>query len=227
MSASEVRAPEGSDAWHLFETHAVSRTMGTGKVYKRWIFGRMGEGAGTRYDSVASGATLLLRNVVREYAIRELPRSYTESFEELSAGGDEFAPRGELLTSAPVVESDVQIQELDDLCEKHGQEAFEMATTRERAALIAKAAGISLDHPAVNRAAGCARTALGKTYRNYVQSVGEFLLAQYPGEDPEMLTLLGLKLLEKVKKFTFSWMEAEKAFPELSLLIETRQEGEV
>jgi hypothetical protein len=220
ISRDEVEVPAGRDAWHLFETHAVARSLGTGKVFKRWIFGRMGKDPETWYDSVSSGATLILRNVVREYAVRELPRERTISLESQLDAGYEFASGDELLPSVPGVEAEVHLHDLDEIARTLEQEVFDLSTPRERIALVAKSTGISLDHPLVNKAAGCGRTALGETYRNYVLSIGGMLRNRYPDDEPETLMLLSMQLLERIKKITFLWFEAENVCPELSLYIE-------
>lgn len=220
IPGDEIVVPEGRDAWHLFETHAVARSMGTGKIFKRWIFGRRGEDPETWYDSVSSGATLILRNAVREYVVRELPRERTASLESHADTSCEFAPGDELLLSAPGVEMQVQMRELDDICRDLEQEVFEMSTLRERVALLAKSVGISLDHPLVNKAAGCGRTVLGETYRNYVLSIGALVRSRYPDDDSETVMILSMQLLDRIKKMTFLWFEAENPFPELSLYIE-------
>ena len=66
--------PDAGDAWHLFETHLAVKTTKQGKRYKDWLFDRVRSTKDPPLDVVQGGASLMMRDVVRErHRLRDGP----------------------------------------------------------------------------------------------------------------------------------------------------------
>lgn len=94
-------ASDAEDGWHRFETHLLLKNTRGGKRYKDWLFARAEHVEWHPWDAIQGGATLLLRDVVREYLRREhAPDRVTSLHRPVGMVGDSNVTLEELLPGA-------------------------------------------------------------------------------------------------------------------------------
>lgn len=220
----EALAMEPPDAWHLFESHLVAGTTQRGKRYKDWLFARTEGSRDPFLDVIQGGATLLMRDVVREHLRQECPPANTVSIQEpLSHGEGEPLTLEDLLPGAPDCTDEVAQREWTRLSDRHAHAAFADTTTRERMILAAKMLGVSLAHPAVTSVTGRRKSVLSTTLRSLVERIGERIKIEYPDEEPRALVALCLLTLTNVKRLSLEWAKSEKACARLFRVVEEAQ----
>jgi len=193
------------EAWHRFETHLLVKNTRSGKAYKEWLFARK-EGAGSsRCQLIESGATLIMRDVVREYIRREFPPSSAVSldapFPGYSAGG---VPFGDLIPGGIDPSDTAALKEMEGLSRRHAREIIARIDRRERAALQARASNTSFANPAVLKAAGCGRTRLTEIHNALVRGIVKQLHSEYSNEDRDALLQLTLMTFQSLSSMILS-----------------------
>ncbi|NQT91836.1 MAG: hypothetical protein HQ559_03675 [Lentisphaerae bacterium] len=217
----EAPTLEPPEAWHLFESHLVAGTTQQGKRYKDWLFART-EGSGDPFlDVIQGGATLIMRDVVREHLRQECPPANTISIQEpLSHGEGEPLTLEDLLPGAPDPTDEVAHREWTRLAADHARATFEDTTTRERAVLAATALGVPMAHPAVKSVTGRSKSVLSTTLRSMVEQVGERIKLEYPDEEPQALIALSLLTVTNLKRLAIEWAKSETACARLFRVVE-------
>jgi hypothetical protein len=201
-----------ADAWHLFETHLLVRNTRCGKRYKEWLFDRVNAPAaavrpaeGDWLDTVQGGATLIMRDVVREYLRREHSPDWTVSLNSPISDGDTPLTLEDLLPGSLDPAGEVAQREFERLAALHAARFAAEMNRRERVALLARGEGIPLTHPAVEFAAGCRKSTLNEALHGFVARVVRQLRAHYGGEDPSALRLLAVMILGKTQDEVAAW----------------------
>jgi hypothetical protein len=196
----------GGDAWHLFETYLAVRNTRQGKKYKDWLFARM---PGTKRDdleALAGGAALLMRDAVRERLRREYAPSNMVS---LNSPMDDLDETGltleDLLPGAIDPLDEVATREFERLAAGHAQEFFAEMNPREKVAFLAKDLGISLAHREVEKAAGCRKSVLSQSYRDFILNTVSRMKKRYSTEDSKDVKALTLMTLQEVKEVVRTW----------------------
>ncbi len=197
---------DGRDSWHLFETHLQINKSREGKRYKDWLFARAGGAAA----ALESGATLLMRDVVREYLRREYSAAWMKSIQAGAGAGEE---RGwtleDLLPGQADPLSDVMEREYKELAEKEAARILRDLSRRERIALAARAAGLSLAEPRIERAAGCKKSMLNQVWQTAAEKVAVEIRRAWAGEDRDAILQLTLSVFDTLKKQTILWISSE------------------
>lgn len=195
-----------ADAWHLLETHLVVKTDAAGKRYKDWLFARVAGRAGqAALDAIQGGATLIMRDVVREHLRREYsPREFTSLNAPLS-DGDVPLTLEDILPGGADPADEAGQREIERLAGEHASGFFREMSRRERVALLARELGLSLAHPAVARAAGCGKSMLCAAFRESVTRVAARLLADYGREDLPGVRVLTVRVLDRLTKAVLDW----------------------
>lgn len=221
----EAPALAPPDAWHLFETHLVAGSTRQGKRYKDWLFARTEGSSDPFLDVIQGGATLIMRDVVREHLRKEcLPANTVSIQEPLSHGEGESLTLEDLLPGAPDPTDEVAQREWSRLADRHAHRAFTDTTSRERMVLAARMLGISLAHPAVESVTGRRKSVLSTTLRALVERVGERIKVEYPDEEPGALVALCLLTITNVKRRALEWAKSEKACARLFRVVEEAPE---
>ena len=203
--------PSVDDVWHLFESHLVVRGTSRGKRYKEWLFARTAITRDNALDVIEAGATLIMRDVVREYRRRELPWDRSVSMDQPVGGDAGDLTMHDLLpgTTDPVEE--IGRREYERLSRRHAQDLFGGMPVRARVALLARGLGLPLSHGEVAKAAGCGKSALNVTFREVMKTAAEALRSQYPSDDTESLVALTLMTLSEAKRLALAWGKAQDA----------------
>jgi hypothetical protein len=217
--AAGAEHPVPDDPWHLLEAHlTVSATRG-GKRYKDWLFARVAGSGDPPLDVVQGGASLMMRDVVRDYIRRECaPPSAVSLSRPLVEGGERSVTLLDLLPAGLDPACDVCLREYETLAEEHAREFAAELSQRERIVLIAKSLRLSLAHPAVEQLAGCRKSTLSDAYRDLMQRIAERLRARYREDDVESVLTLALMTVEKVSAGIFHAEKSENTLAGLFML---------
>ena len=211
---------EAREIWHLFETYLQVNPARAGKRYKDWLFARVEGSPDSPLDVIQGGATLLMRTVVREHLRQEYSPPNTVSLNApLPEAGDESLTFEDLLPGQLDPAWDVEIREFRALAARLAQRQVAEMTPRERVAALAKALGLSLAHPAVEKAAGCRKSVVNAAYAGFVKRVQERIKADFPGEDASAIRLLLILTLGEVHDRVLTWGKSEKSCAHFFLLI--------
>jgi len=197
-------------AWHLLESHVTVKQTREGKAYKNWLFARSRCSTDNELRAVEGGASLIMRDVVRNYLTAEFSPSETVSI-AMNIGDSDGSPLtigdllpGELDPSQALVE-----RELSDLGRRYAQSLFRSMDRRERIALLAKQASISLAHPAVLQAAGCGKSALHETYVKLLRRVHGRITADHPRSESHSVLAMATLCLRGLVDLLSSWGAAD------------------
>jgi hypothetical protein len=196
-------------AWHLFESHLQLKSTRQGKRYKDWLFARLDGTSDAPARVLEAGASLIVRSVVREHVRHERPAAGTVSLDAPLSDDLGAAITLEALLPAPgdtVV--DVIRREGEALARTTACAAFSGLARRTRVALAAKALGVSLAHPVVERAAGARKSALSDDYRRWLLALAEDVRVRSRGDGD--LTRLALEALKHAQDLAVEWARSEK-----------------
>jgi hypothetical protein len=211
----------GRQAWHLFESHVTVKQTRQGKSYKQWLFARPRRPGDSELDVVQGGASLIMRDVVRNHLAAEFSPPQTVSMtahvETTHAGSRTLE---ELLPDDSDPRAAISRRELSSLAREHAESLFTRMTRRERIALLAKQARISLAHPAVLDAAGCGKSSLHEAYRRATHRVhGRLTAAPTRDDPPSLLEMAGLCLRALIEQLS-AWSARDKECQQLVGLLQ-------
>jgi hypothetical protein len=211
LRSSSLSGFEGRDFWHLFETHVQINASREGKRYKDWLFARAGGPADLSAERLESGATLLMRDVVREFLRQEYSAAWMQSIQSNVRAGEEGGwTLEDLLPGEADPISDVMEREYMELADKEAARILQELSRREKIAIAAREAGLSLADPRVEQAAGCRKSMLNRAWKDVAEKVVKDIRRAWSDEDPEAVLQLTLKVFDAVKKDTISWISSEK-----------------
>jgi hypothetical protein len=215
-------APESTDrTWHLFESHLQLKATRQGKRYKDWLFARLDGATDQPAEVVEAGASLIVRSVVREYLRDERPRAGTASLDAPVV--DDFGhplTLEDLLAGPADTAAEVMARESEALARRSAVDAFAALPRRTRIVLAAKALGVSLAHPSVERLARARKSALSDEYRRCVAELAEALRARYAGEYAGRMATLAAQTLHHMFELAVEWARAEKGCGKLFSCVE-------
>ena len=205
-----LRVPE-RDAWHLFEVHLAVRGDRQGKRYKDWLFDRAGGLEAVGVEAVAGGAAVLMRDVVREHLRREChPAGVLSLHAPLGTGMETGLTLEDLLPGGVDPAEAAALREFEELASAHANSLMSDMGRRERVALLAKDVGLSLAHPAVEKVAGCRKSALNSTYQEMITRVARRVRMEHPDDDVEAVRVLTVMTLSELRRRTRLWGEADR-----------------
>ena len=225
MSDPRVLTPEPADAWHRFETHLQLHNTREGKSYKKWLFARAGNAP--TLDAVQGGATLLMREVVREYLRREFSGRNMVALDMPleSAEGGQIPSLHELLPSDIDTASDVERRDLESLAASAAVTALSTLQRREKVAILAREIGLSLNHPAVSIAAGCRRSVLWTADQEVLVGLVNLVRRLHMQEDRATLARLAVLVYENIRKLIFPWGKSDSACSQLFMIVENQSDA--
>lgn len=203
---------EERQAWHLFESHLELKTTRAGKAYKIWLLSRANEDGPRAVQALESGASLILRDVVREFMRKELSPPRTVSLARPL--NDDFARPmtiADLLPGETSPASKVEMREYSELADGHAGAAFDDMQRRERIAVFCRSMGISLAHHVVTEIAGCRKSSLSNSYRDAITRIASHLQHKYVKEDSDSVKTLTLMTIQVVKERVVVWAKLEKS----------------
>ena len=221
-----VRAllPEPSQSWHLFETYLAIRNTREGKAYKQWLFARA-EGMDDFLKGLESGASLLMRDVVREYLRRECSSRRMVSLNQpMGTKAGETVTLDELLPGSSDESHSIELRDLEDVAGKESGEICGTMPRREKITLLAHSLRLSLKDPAVLAAAGRGKSVLHTAFRDALVHIAAHIRRKFSGEPRDVQALLSIYAFKAVKKAILSWGKSEKALAGFFHTMERRGE---
>ncbi|NQU12238.1 hypothetical protein HQ590_15695 [bacterium] len=215
-----------SNPWHLFETYLTVNPNRSGKHYKDWLFARTIGSADPALAVIQGGATLLVRDVVREYLRRECPPPWVSSIDTPVPGTESALTVADLLPAAALPTDDIEQREWEMLAAKHAGTLPGQLDHRERVALVAKELGVPLSHPVALRVAGCSKSMLHAAWRQLYHRVARQLRPRYPDDPPVAILQLAILTIAAATQIILEQVSSESGLAQLFLLVE-KQPGPV
>jgi hypothetical protein len=218
---SLTAAMKPRDSWHLLESRFVANRTRRGKSYKDWLFARLRNSPDRPLDVVQGGATLIMRDAVREHLRREFAPPRTRSLDQpvRSAAGTPVT-LAELLPDEQHVAEQAAQREYLRLAEAQAEAVFEESSRRERALLLARGLGISFNSSALEELLGRKKSVLSQAYRRFVEGLAARIRRLYPEEDGQALLTLSCMTLEEVTQRAIRWGKSERSLAALFLSVE-------
>jgi hypothetical protein len=207
--------PDAAGCWHLAETRLATGRTRQSKRYKDWLFDRAG-GAAATLDAVQGGASLLLRDVVRDYLRREGPRPRHLS---LDAPVSEGLPTlAELLADTP--DAAVEERDFQGVARPLAEALFAQLPDRERLVVLAKQLGVPLYHPAVEGAAGVHKSRVATLWQSVYRRLAARVDESQAGEVRGARLAISLQAAAELDALIVSWGRVEKSAAVLFMLAE-------
>lgn len=212
--------PSDADCWHRFESHFILTRTLAGKSYKRWLFDRVRRLNGGAIDIVESGASLIVREVVRVYVQEE--RCRDERLDAMPgegtwAVGGRGAPSGltakDLLQAPSDTRAAVDAQVRQTLAGEMAAALFEQTDRGERWALAARGLDLPFSDATLERASGLAKSRLYQLFNHVVLEVARQVENRLPATDRDERVPLGACLLECLYDRAVQWARLEKSCP--------------
>jgi hypothetical protein len=203
-SGPVMKVAEARDAWHLLESYCQINTTRQGKRYKDWLLNRQNDDSAmpTWLASVESGATLLMRDVVRDYLRSEHAASFMTSMQRPLAG--ETFTLEDLLPDAIEPADEISRREWAALARDQAMGFLPTLTKREAMVVWARGHEIALTDPRLQDWAGSRTSTLHKDHRDSVARLGRMVKKAYPEESPAVWTHIALLAWEEIGRQIFS-----------------------
>lgn len=200
------------DAWHLFETFLLVKSTRAGKRYKDWLFARLDEMPGLPGAVIESGATLIMRDVVREHLRREVaPLLQVSLHLPLATGEGAALTLEDLLPGPGDPVAEVARGEYPAFAATMAGRLFEETPQRLRVAILAKIMGLSLADPAVVAAAACGKSVLSAAYGAFRTELRARVVSEFSNEGPVGVADLLARVAQELQERIFLWARSEKA----------------
>lgn len=206
--APAVSMMPAAEAWHRFETHFRLHHSPAGKSFKAWLFTRKNTRGYSVRETVEAGATLLVRDVVREYLRREYSDPRMVSYSEGTGGispDDQPLSVVELLPCQSDTTMMVEERDLDELARMESLAAFAQLDRKQRVALLVHQAGLSLGHPMAIKAAKCSGATMYNAFRSTLAGIAALARSRYAREEPTVQATLACRIYEHVSGLAFAW----------------------
>jgi len=218
--AVDGRIPNAAECWHLLESWMVVGRTRRGKCYKQWLFDRL-VGCDEPLNAVRGGASLLMRDVVREFLRREGPALGQVSFDSPIDGQHGQLSPAELLPAAQVADADEP--GLGAMAQTFAHRLFERLEFRERLVVLAKGLDVPLYHPVVEQRVGVRRSRVSLLWRGVFERLAAEIDRALPGEERASLLRLALSAAAELNRLVFEWGRAENNAAPLFALAEGRK----
>lgn len=203
---SEGAVPDDRACFHLFETHCCVNTVRSGKRYKAWIAGR---GSGAPDAALfESGASLLLRDVVRAFVRREGPAPKQVSLDAVIEGTDG-------LTLADLLPDERACERADpDIAEAVARACLSRLRENHCVVVLARRLGVPLNHPAVLLLTGARKSRTARLWAEVYEMLAAETRRQLPDGDREIWLQMALQASEWLGEYLFFNERVEKRWRE-------------
>ncbi len=196
--------------WHLLETHAAVGTDRRGKRYKDWLFARADQSPDW-VSAVESGASLLMRDAVRENLRREYSPAWMTSIQQPLSGGESSPLTLEDLLPDGVDPSDaVAEREWNELSRVHARETLPQLTECEQVVIWARGEGMTLNDPSLSARTGTSESILYKTHRAAVENICSELKNRYRDTSTACLIRLAGLILQELHRLISEQKSSQK-----------------
>jgi hypothetical protein len=180
--------PEAREAWHLFESTCQVSGTRAGKRYKDWLFARAQAMEGSWLEAIESGASLLMRSVVREFVRREHAPSFMQSLQQPVGGGT--ISLEELLPDPSTASTDMDDETLRVMARALAGLLLPTMDKTERALVWAKVHDVSFADPRLINKTRLGRTMLHEQFGLFMARLTVLVRARHPKETNSVTTSL-------------------------------------
>ncbi len=173
---------------------AVSRPV-SGRRYKEWLFARAkGQRGEARQGTILSGASIVVRTVVRKWLFTSRPR------EELSL--DAPVPGLDGVTFVDLVpdESAASLDEplLRDMADSVAKEVFGKMKRRTKLVMLARLACLPLYHPRLLDLFGMGRSSAANAWKDVLADIARIVRRRWPEETADWKIDLSMRALDSL-----------------------------
>lgn len=201
---SEAALPTARDCWHLFETNLTANRHGSGKCYKEWLFARLAGSRDPALDVIQGGASLLMRDVVRTYLLREAPTRWTVSLDAPTGSDGRGVPLVELLPDPHSADA-AAARELTECAALTASRALRRLPRRERLLLLARHLGLPLHWPEVIAVAGVGRNRGSVLWRRVFAGLAQQVMRELPAEGRGVQLRVALDAAALLSRQILAW----------------------
>ncbi len=173
---------------------AVSRPV-SGRRYKEWLFTRAnGQNGVARQGAILSGASLIVRSVVRKWLANSRPR------EELSL--DAPVPGMEGVTFADLVpdQSSAPFDDpaMRDYAASIADKVFKKMNRRAKLVMLARSAKLPLSHPRLLEVFGMGKTKTAETWKEVLAKIAVIVKKRWPDETACWKVEISMRALDEL-----------------------------
>ncbi len=220
-----LAAPAATEAWHAFESYLALGRNRTTKAWKQWLFAR--SNLPVTLDAVQGGATLVMRDVVREHLRREHTPTWITSLDAPLPSHheeDNITPLSitDLLPDPDDALRKVEANEYRTLALKLSPALDGTLSVRQKIALTVHHSGKALYHPTALTAAGCSKSSLCNAWRQAINILANGTNTALPQECAYARMHIAANLLDIICADTRKMLE--KTHPELFRYLEESEE---
>lgn len=209
-SGERARSSDAAHGWHLLETYARVAGNRAGKRYKDWLFERADRaGADGWLSAVESGATVLMRDAVREHLRREYSPAFMVSLHK-PVGGMESPPLEELLPGGLDPADAATEKEWEVLAGNLARQFEPDLDSLERIAIWARANGFTLTDDRVLAWCRCSEATLYARHRSCITRLAGMIRVQHADEAPAALISMCSRVLHRLGEIIDSKIMLEK-----------------
>jgi hypothetical protein len=200
--------PSAEACWHLLECELAVSRLRSGRRYKEWLFARLAGSHDAPIDVIQGGASLLMRTVVRDWALRETRQRRTQSLEAPIGVSGSGLTLADLLPAAP--ERDVESSDLEQHAESLAGAIFESLDQRARLILLAKQLNLPLYGAELLEQIGTGRSNVSKIWRGVYQQLANRVTERYAAEPRDWQLQLSLLAARRLGAILLNWGRMEK-----------------
>jgi hypothetical protein len=202
--------------WNLLEAKMIAGANKGGKLYKDWLFDRLNILKGTQVAIIESGASVLMRDVVRKHVCEEYCGKLEQSL-DVPLGDDASFSMKDVYYVVHVYNAcarwlidEIIIRDYERLGGEIASPYFKSMSNRERVAVLASALDVSLANPEVCRMAGCQHAMVYAALHKCQKNITSIIADKYPEEDKESVRFLNYYSLLALSELCVEWGKSEK-----------------
>ena len=188
-----AETPDAAGCFGLVEQWmSVARPV-SGRRYKEWLFSRAeGQRGEVRQGTILSGASLVIRTVVRKWISSSRPRT------ELSLDAPVPGLKGVSFADLIPDESTSTLGDplLEDLARTVADEVFRQMKRTVRLVMLARSARLPLYHPRLLAEFGMGKTKAAETWKDVLAEIARRVASRWPDESSAWKIDLSLRAMD-------------------------------
>ena len=192
-TSAPSETPDPAACFCLVESWmAVSRPV-SGRRYKEWLFARAkGQRGDERHGTILSGASLVVRSVVRKWLFNSRPR------EQISLDAPVPGLNGVTFLDLVPDKSAAAVDEplLQDLAASVAEEVFRGMNRRTKLVMLARLARLPLYHPRLLDVLGMGKTKAAETWKDVLADIARGVRRRFPDETAEWKVDVSMRALD-------------------------------
>ena len=195
-TSAPVETPDPAACFGLVEHWmAVSRPV-SGRRYKEWLFARAkGQHGEARQGTILSGASLVVRTVVRKWLFSTRPR------EVLLLDAPVPGLTGVTFRDLVPDESAASVDEplLRDIAGAIADEVFHRMNRRTKLVMLARSARLPLYHPRLLDVFGMGKTKAAETWKEVLADIARVVRCRHPDETTDWKVDISMRALDALE----------------------------